>query len=91
MDEKHFKDKAVGQVQFFFESNFLNLIFSKLNNHVVQLPILKLYSIHNIDEMFDGKYPDYFILDSFLEKYPINIKFGQFMKINLKTSPDNIG
>ena len=26
-----------------------------------------------------------FILDSFLEKYPIYFKFGQFVKINLKT------
>ena len=33
--------------------------------------------------MFDGKYPDFFILDSFLEKYRIYFKFGQFVKTNL--------
>ena len=33
--------------------------------------------------MFDGKYPDFFILDSFLEKYPIYFKFAHFVKTNI--------
>ena len=72
-------DEAVGRVQFGSPRNFLNPIISKLDKHVVLLPINYRASKNSLFKaklnVREKNYPIYFKLDS-LQKLIINSYVG---------------
>ena len=80
-------DEAVGRLQFGLHvRNFFNPIISKLDKHVVLLPITYYSTQKQMKRAnFWWKVSRFFQIDSLNKKYPIYFKFNQ------KGSVDNIG
>ena len=81
-------DEAVGRVQFASPKNFLNPIISKLDKHVVLLPINYRASKNSLfkAKRLSKNYPIYFKLD-----YPIYFKLDSLQKLIINRYVGNIG